>query len=237
MNIKCLFAVLALLAAFLACTSTSPDSVIQTAITETHLVLTQITDSYALQYITGTPPNNITPTYSLLQTLIPTNIAPLITSTPLPTAILNMPPGTVLNMGEAWYTDGIELRLTNALFDSNGLNIGHSCYIIRLEMSNWSPTPIYFILDENEFWVTDNLGRRYEMEMKFHNNDYCSVEGYSSPLEVSVESGQRFSYAWLEGGWNMQFYVPITEPNITSLNFHVGRLERIVNAEWHIPIR
>ena len=238
MKTKRLFAGLTLLTTLLACSNTPSEGAIQTEIAETQLVSPQATDSNAIQFVTDTPTSNITPTY-LLQTPIPTNTATSATTapTPLPTAMLNTPPGTVLYVGEAWYTDGVELRLTKASFDSNGLNIGRSCYIIRLEMANWAPTSIYFRLDKNEFWVTDNLRRRYEMEMKFHANDYCSVEGYGSPLDVSIESGQRISYAWLEGGWNMQFYIPITEPNITSLNFHVGRLERIANAEWYIPIR
>jgi len=181
----------------------------------------------ATPHPTNTPPPTPVPTLTPTYTPVP----------PTPTRLLNTPHGTVLNMGETWYADGVELRLAEAIFDSKGLNIGRSCYIVRFEMANRSTSPIYFAMDRNQFWITDNLGQRYEMQGKFHSNPFCTVTGYSPPIEVSIEPGKRFDYNWLDGGWNMQFFAPVTDPNIKSLTVHVVNLSRIANAEWQIQIR
>jgi len=157
--------------------------------------------------------------------------------TPVPTVPHNTQPGTILSMGDTWYADGIELRLTETAFYPPSPPWGN-CYVVRFKMVNKSTSLVYFSMDRDQFWITDNLGRRYEMQGKFHSEIFCRhIEGYSPPIEVSIEPGAKFDYNWLDGGWSVQFYdVPITDPNVTLLTVHVSNLSRISKAEWQIPI-
>jgi hypothetical protein len=103
-------------------------------------------------------------------------------------------------------------------------------------MANQSPNPIYFNLDSNQFWIIDNLERRYDMRGGFNDRSFCTVAGFPS-IEVTIESGKKFNHSSLAGGWNMQFFVPVTDPKITTLTLHVNKLERIDHAQWQISIR
>jgi hypothetical protein len=175
-------------------------------------------------------PTPVPPTPTLI--VVPPTLTPI----PQPTSIPNTPPGTVLNQGDTWYADGVELRLAEAIYDPTGSNIGRSCYVVRFEMRNRSASPIYFSMDSDQFWITDNLGQRYEMKGRFSPHPYCSVEGYGPPIEIAIKPGQKFDYNWLDGGWCMQFYVPVADSNINMLTVHVANLSRIAKAEWQIPI-
>jgi hypothetical protein len=92
-------------------------------------------------------------------------------------------------------------------------------------------------MDHDQFWITDNLGRRYEMQRNFNGaGSTCSYTGYDPPIDIGIEPGEKFSYNMLRGVWTVEFSVPVTDPNITLLTIHVANLSRIAKAEWQIPI-
>ena len=156
------------------------------------------------------------------------------TPVPSPTEPENTPSGTILALGQTFKADGVELALVSTRFCEN--HSGGPCYVVGFTFKNNASSTILVELWQEQFWASDNTGKRYDMEDQFHPDDRCTFTGYGEPVRVSVESGQRFKYNWLNGGWYVNFYVPATDPRITEITVHVSGLSRISEAMWSIPI-
>lgn len=183
------------------------------------------------------PTDTQSPTLAPTPTWTPPPPSPSPSPLPSPTEIPDTDSDTVLNVGDTWYADGLELRLIDTAFDQNGGDEGQECYIAIFEMENESSTSIYFEMDRDQFWVTDNTGRSYRMRNNFHDHDYCTFTGYIPPLKVGIEPGADFKYEGLERNFSTQFYIPLSDQSITSLTIHVSQLSRIEHAKWSVPIR
>jgi hypothetical protein len=147
------------------------------------------------------------------------------------------PPASILSMGESWRKNGLELKMADGQYFGQSTYYPHGCYAVNMKMKNGSAQPVYLTFDTEQFWITDNNGRRYPMDDKFHSDMGCTFTGYDLPIDIAINPGENFEYNWLEGGWVMQFLVPVTDPTITSLVLHAALPVFDAEAQWQIKIR
>lgn len=148
--------------------------------------------------------------------------APQPTSTPIPppTPIPNTAPGSILEVGEWWISDGVWLRLRDVQWHSGGLYIG-------LEFQNQTDGTLAFEWSVyNNFTLVDNTGYEYKAWPNWGEQEIFS----------SYEQGKisETGYAWAASYVNNLNDNRLFNSAITSFTFSVSNFSRISNAKWII---
>jgi hypothetical protein len=139
---------------------------------------------------------------------------------PAPSPIPDTPPGTVLEPGQWWYA-GLKGLLLN-----REVNLRAPSEIITTwEIINLTPNPVVINSSEDNFWVTDNLGRS------------GTVKTWNGSLgALTIASGEKCNLG-TSCIWTTQvvFGVNIADPAVTEVIITVS-FSNFQNAQWRIPI-
>ncbi len=188
--------------------------------------------------VTNAPQVNPT---SLPPTVLPapTNTSlPTPTSPPTDTPITDTVPGTILEVGQAWKQEGMELRLTNVEMDtasSSSMDPVQWGLFITFELSNFTgnDVPIRYNLAE-AISAADNFGQM----LKYGSTNRSWTDYRPEPVSIVLNSGTTIrlsSFDYWDSLASIFFFVDVTNVNITEVIVTVN-ISRINNAQWRIPI-
>lgn len=157
----------------------------------------------------STPTAVPTPVPTAAPTPMPTQPPP-----PTPTPSLNAPEGTVLELGQVWKQDGLELTVLPPLeLHPDGI-------LILYRLTNRRGNPVILRYDQgNVFSLVENTGRRLTM-----TNTRDGVT-----LSLTIGAGDKIE-TWI--AWKGD----LTRPEITELIITANGVASITNARWRIPI-
>ena len=179
---------------------------------------------------TTTPTNTPTPAPTATPISTPTNTPtstptstrtkrPTATRTPTETPIPDTPPGTVLEMGETWYQDGVSLRLYDLWIDPDYIEF-------RAEFTNFTEHSLSLAVSHDNFEAVNNLGQTHRTP-----SHLCSDMYY--PSKGLVPSGQTLSFC--DPGRRVRIIRDTTDLGIHEVVITVN-FSRIQNGRWRIPI-
>ena len=163
---------------------------------------------------TNTPQPSPTPT----RTSIPTDTplpTPTNTPIPTPTPIPNTPPGTVLNLGETWYQDGIALTFV----EWQEMNIWFT-------VENYSGGELYFSFSKDTFGIYDDKQVRSE----YTHSVIWRDEGMGR-VSDKLDAGERLTFEV-----ELNQYYPIRPGEWKYFIVKVDELSRVMNAKWRVDI-
>ena len=155
----------------------------------------------------------------------------IVTATPLPTPIpspiptepVNTPPDTILEVGEWWKHEGVWMKVSDVLFDDNGL--------IEISVEIWNKTGsdlIFEWLPTGNFSLVDNTGHHYQLANAFNR-------GNSNSEIVSVDelvNVTHNNYGTAASYFDSYFF----KESVTDLTFTIIELTRVPFAQWHISV-
>lgn len=173
---------------------------------------------------TSTPTSTSTPRPTNTPTPTPTNTRrPTKTPIPSPTPIPDTPPGTVLEMGETWYQDGVSLRLYDLWIDPDYIEF-------RAEFTNSTEHSLSLAASHRNFEAVNNLGQTYGTpEWLCHDPSGFSL----LPNKGLVPPGETFNFCDPEH--RVRIRGDTTDLGIHEVVITVN-FSRIRNGRWRIPI-
>ena len=140
------------------------------------------------------------------------------TQSPSPSASGDTPPGTILEVGQTWRQDGLELNLTRVDLYTDGI-----AFHFKLTNQRTIVTVFRFVSGDT-FTVTDNDQRRLALD------DAGRISTFTLDPSASADLGHdccpAFEYARTD----------TTQSDVTNLVITVNGISSITNARWHFPI-
>ncbi len=178
---------------------------------------------------TDAAPNSGPPMSTETSVPVPT-ATPTVTPVPSITPIPDTPPGTILEVGQAWRQGGLVLRLVNVDIHSQSL-------VLHLQLGNVGPEQRIVRYGQDNFSAADNRGRRL---------DTGGVDWYYEPL-VQHDCGE--ATAFLSPGGSVDVQIPcaagdwsgvvvgvdVGDPELSEVMFSCTNLSTITEARWRIP--
>jgi hypothetical protein len=154
----------------------------------------------------------------------PTSIPTAVTSTTIVQSLspTNTPPGTILDVGKAWHTDGLELQLESATLDGNALYLDW-----RLTNNTGGPLAVEFYVDN--FVVVDNSGNRIRVSFS-RGSGKCA-----SPYRKIMKSGEsiiNLDYCKAP----LKIAIDIEDRALTKFTVRAVNIGRITEAVWEVPV-
>jgi hypothetical protein len=153
-----------------------------------------------------------------------TNRQPISSATvasPTVTAIADTPAGAMLEVGQFWKTDGVQLKVSDVKLNPGSYDSTQHCYLgsdirVSVGLKNTTPSPIVFAVTSENVQVVTNTG--VTLKTCWNGSD-----------EFSIAPNQEANLASIlvEGS--------ITDPRISSVTISLS-VSRIQNARWTIPI-
>jgi len=167
------------------------------------------------------------------------NQIPTPTSYPTSTPITDTPPGSVLDVGQAWKQSGFELMLTEVEMgtaSNSRLDPVEWGLFISFDLSNFSgnDVPVRYNLAE-AITAVDNFGNN--LKIGSVNQDFTEL----IPETVSevFRNGSTIKLLSLpvhgDSLFSVFFYIDVTSERNTEVIVNVN-ISRVSNARWRIPI-
>ena len=142
--------------------------------------------------------------------------------TTAPTAPPDTPPGSILSVGETWYSGGKALQL--AYFELTEYAVQDSEAVQGTwKFTNANPHPITFEVDEDGFGGVNNLGDRvhyvrfYSDYPSFYNGGTVNVAPYTS------------------ADFTVDLWVPYSNPMVNEVIVEAS-LGSLTGARWRVPV-
>jgi hypothetical protein len=241
-----LVAFVMLLIATMSCVSTQPPSQERQLQATISALETQVTLRQQLGEPTATPvtqqsqEQQLQATIAALQTQVaqppiqppssPSTAIPI----PMPTFPPDTPPNSVLEVGQSWRQQGLELRLSESVM---GTFWGQEpCVTLLFELTNRKPYEVTIRYDlGKDVSAMDNLGRRLKTDPYYSS-------GYEfGPVNVVVQSGKTIRLIpvpWCTAcdEHSLTVLVEATNPDVTEVIVTISIPGYISDARWRIPI-
>ena len=165
------------------------------------------------------PTSTLPPTATPSVTLVPTP-TPIPTQTPIP----NTPPGTILEVGQAWNQDGFSLILYRV--ERTTGYWGPTLYVY-FEIENYTGEAISSSFRVKDVSVIDNLGRSYELhECSAPDEQIWQLTLNNNSSAQSFLCHRRY----------IVFAGDYTDPRVSYIDIMVTNWSRIKMAKWRLPL-
>lgn len=235
---------------------------IMTIITGLITILIFVTGKASIPDLFETPPNEqsrsgIMPTQQIVPTIRPTDTPlpkPTYTKTPVPfpTPLPDTRPGTILEVGESWWQDGLELVLTKAAtgYSRGGVTLMYGEEAptvgieVQFEVTNHKAQAIALRYNLGRIIsATSNRGRRLEVGALDRSTVYTTggqpwTDSFDT-ITVVIESGQTIELLNRNDYWGdprVFIKADIADPALNEIIIAVSGLSTITNARWRVPI-
>jgi DNA-binding CsgD family transcriptional regulator len=165
-------------------------------------------------------------------TPLPPTPTPTPTDTPIPTPIIppDTPPGTILEVGEAWRQNGVRVKLEEVRLFPSGEAIA-----LMFNLFNDTDHEIVVTINEDQFTLEDNLGRRWRLCSLATGYLGCGDWDFINEYSETVRPGKRFPTPGYDS-WKVSFAGYVTDTNVDEVIVVVDGLSQITNARWRVPI-
>lgn len=147
------------------------------------------------------------------------------TPIPLPTALPDTPPGSILEVGQTWRQGEVEVTLTDVIIKVDSI-------FFQLKFASNKPYDISIRYSSNDFTASDNRGRSLKVRAFDDHLNYIWYE--CSAITKRVPSGQSTDLK-CDRDW-FGVTVDTAEATVTEIVFAVLNISSINNARWRIPI-
>ena len=169
----------------------------------------------------------------IIDTRPPGNIDAPTVDVPTTSTLSDTPLGTILEVGQTWRQEGLELRL-----DKGEITIGEGHehgpgVFIGFSLTNRRPQQIAFQITQENFFASDNRGSQLEVGK---SNPFYGYY-FAPPMEdvpIVLQSGEHIQ---LYHDFDAFFVrVDITDPSVTEIIVGATGISSINNARWRISI-
>jgi hypothetical protein len=157
---------------------------------------------------------------------------PTATPLPAPTPLADTPPGTILEIGQTWRSNGLEFTLVSTQLGtgSSYYNVGlgtHACF----RLTNRRSQDLSIRYSTNNVTAQDNFRNRLNVLGCMYD---CRNWSGSEVTRI-IHGGESMEFQIFSGSC---FYVEVdtANPSITEVIISVSGISSINNARWRIPI-
>jgi DNA-binding CsgD family transcriptional regulator len=145
--------------------------------------------------------------------------APVVPPAVTPATPADTPAGTILNPGETWHQNGLDLTMSPPQVTSNSLTTAFS-----LRNSGQNDARFQFTKG-TAFSATDNRNDRFTTNDSNYRYDFTLQPGMTMLLDSSHAGGA------------ISFNGPVSSAQVNSITVTVKGVNGITNAQWRIPVQ
>ena len=208
----------------------TPDTPMPTSVAPTNTPTRKPTNAPTLKPPTNTPTSRPTATRPPTNTPRPEPTDTPMPPTPVPTVPPNTQPGTILEMGETWYQDGVSMKVVRGVIDPDWY---YGDIYFEFEVTNGTGHEILLTYDTENLSLVDNLGQQWELKGFSNHSWWCK-----GPFVIPLAPGQTHSTRNIckDGGYRLYFKGDIANPSVTELIITADGISSISNARWRFRI-
>ena len=159
------------------------------------------------------------------------------TSIPSPTPLLDTQPGTVLEVGQMWRVQGIELRIKGPSVVPEGIAFLSEGILVCTELKNSPPSQIVFKLGPYSDHVSAVDNRGMNLEVNTYNwrwGDQRTGWAFEEERTIILEPGETHPVLDDHNCWFV--FADIGNSQVTDGIVTLKNISRIPQAQWRIKI-